>query len=456
MEIVILNGSPKGEESVTMQYINLWKKKTPHHTFTILPVAHQINKYEKDKGFSDVVGRIRQADGIVWAFPLYCCLVASQYKRFIELIHERDAGEAFSDKFAAAFSTSIHFFDHTAHNYIHAVSEDLGMHFISSFSADMDDILKDREREMFLRWGEDVMGTINNQGPTTRWYAPLRYERVPYQAGNGGHKVDAQGKRVLVLADMPEEKSNIAEMVKKFSLSLDGDCYVHRFQDIPMKGGCLGCMECAFDNRCVYRDGYREFFDREVRPADIIVFAGETKDRFLSSRVKMFIDRSFFNGHTPVYQGKQLAFLISGPLMQMENLREIIQAIAEISGAHLAGIVSDEGGEGKDIGANIDDLARRVITYARWGYRRPPTFLGVGGRKIFRDEIWARLRFPFQADYEFYLEHGLFDFPQHEHRYLGFAEKMTTVIADPQMREQVRKVLKTEMLRNYRKIVEKA
>jgi len=38
--------------------------------------------------------------------------------------------------------------------------------------------------------------------------------------------------------------------------------------------------------------------------------------------------------------------------------------------------------------------------------------LGIGGIKIFRDAIYGRLRFPFQADHKFYKENGLYNFPQ--------------------------------------------
>jgi multimeric flavodoxin WrbA len=53
---------------------------------------------------------------VLWAFPLYYLLVASQYKRFIELIFENNSTAAFKGKYAAVLTTSINFYDHTAHN----------------------------------------------------------------------------------------------------------------------------------------------------------------------------------------------------------------------------------------------------------------------------------------------------------------------------------------------------
>jgi hypothetical protein len=49
MNIVVLNGSPKGLTSVTMQYVFFLRKKWPQHQFTILNVCQDIHKYEENE-----------------------------------------------------------------------------------------------------------------------------------------------------------------------------------------------------------------------------------------------------------------------------------------------------------------------------------------------------------------------------------------------------------------------
>src|SRR5664279_5729189 len=143
MKIVVLNGSPKGDVSVTMQYVNFLAKKYPQHEFQTVNISQRIKAIEKfPKELEQIIADVRAADGVIWAFPLYILLVHAHYKRFIELIFERGAQAAFAGKYAASLSTSIHFFDHTAHNYIHAICDDLGMRFVESFSPDMVDLLK--------------------------------------------------------------------------------------------------------------------------------------------------------------------------------------------------------------------------------------------------------------------------------------------------------------------------
>lgn len=77
-------------------------------------------------------------------------------------------------------------------------------------------------------------------------------------------------------------------------------------------------------------------------------------------------------------------------LSQIPNLREIISALTELDQANLCGIVTDEFGESKDVDALLQSLAGNLVRDADKEYIKPVTFRGVGGRKIFRDDICGR------------------------------------------------------------------
>jgi len=146
MNIVVLNGSPKGDLSITLQYIRYAAKKYPNSSFQYFPVAQNIKKLEKNEAaFREITDAVKKADAVIWSFPLYFLLVCSQYKRFIELIFERKQEDAFIGKYAVSVSTSVHFFDHTAHNYIHGICDDLQMHYAGGYSAAMYDLMKKPE-----------------------------------------------------------------------------------------------------------------------------------------------------------------------------------------------------------------------------------------------------------------------------------------------------------------------
>ena len=78
MKIVVLNGSPKGDQSVTMQYILYVQKKIPKHEYKILNVAQKIKLLEKnDQKFQEIMDEIKASDGVIWGFPLYVMLISS-------------------------------------------------------------------------------------------------------------------------------------------------------------------------------------------------------------------------------------------------------------------------------------------------------------------------------------------------------------------------------------------
>lgn len=457
MKIAVLSGSPKGDLSVTLQYVRFMQKKFPQHELKVHHVSHGINKLEKDEqAFAKVIQDIKASDGVFWAFPLYVFLVPSQYKRFIELIWERGAQSAFKDKYTAVMSTSIHFFDHTAHNYMRAICDDLDMKFVESFSADMDDLFLEGMRGRLLIFAQGFFNAIEKKLPTSKAYWPLTYSKFRYAPGKAKGTVDTKGKKILVVTDVQDDNSNLARMVKRFQESFAGNVEVVNLHDIDIRGGCLGCIQCGFDNICVYqgKDGYIDFFNSKLRHTDITVYAGAIKDRFLSSRMKMSWDRGFFNGHIPVHMGKQMGFIVSGPLRQIPNLRQILEAEAEMSLANLVDIVTDECQDSAQLDAMLQNMASKCMEYSVKDYIRPKTFLGVGGYKLFRDAIWARLRFPFTADYRFYRRHNLFDFPQKDKRYGAFNKQMIDMIKNPEMKEMVRKMTKAEMVKGYQKVVD--
>ncbi|HNX24202.1 MAG TPA: NAD(P)H-dependent oxidoreductase [Spirochaetota bacterium] len=456
MKVTVLNGSPKGDQSVTMQYVKFVEKKFPSHEFNYINIAQKINKLEDDTAyFNSVIDEIKNSRFIIWGAPLYVCLIPSQYKRFIELIWERGAADSFAGKYTAVITTSIHFFDHTAHNYLRGICEDLNMNYAGGLSPDMYDLMKEDGRKNLLLFAESVFESAEKKLKTSRSFKKPDYAMPGYIPEHPAVYADSEGKRILILSDREYSGDNMDRMIKRMQGAFGGNDKYINISNVDIKGGCLGCCECGLDYRCVYtgKDGFIDFYNEEVKTADIIIFAGEIKDRYLSAKWKQMFDRAFFNTHTPTLKGKQAGFLLSGPLGQIANLREILQAYFEWQGANLVDIVTDENSSG-DIDNLIDSLASRLVKFSGSGYVRPATFLGVGGMRIFRDDIWGRLKFVFQADYRYYEENGIFDFPQYDEKTKDINAKMIALTDNPDMREKVRKMIKTEMVKPMKYVVD--
>ncbi|OGP75648.1 MAG: hypothetical protein A2V86_17635 [Deltaproteobacteria bacterium RBG_16_49_23] len=459
MKITVLNGSPKGHLSVTMQYVNFIQIKFPRHELKILNIASTIKKIEKDgKAFQEIMDEVRSSEGVLWAFPLYYLLVSSQYKRFIELIWEREAVDVFKNKYTALLSTSIHFFDHTAHNYMNAICDDLDMKFLGSFSAGMYDLLSEKRRERLTLFASEFFDGIQNRIPTSKRFSPVLYRNFNFVPSPAGHKINTQGKRVLILTDLKDPQTNLGKMIERLKNAFAEEVKVINLHDLDIKGGCLGCIQCGYDYQCSYgdQDGYVQFYKNQVKKADILIFTGTIQDRYLSSRWKMFFDRSFFHTHTPSLVGKQVGFVLSGPLRQIPNLRQIFEAYTEWQQANLVDIVTDEEEESKELDARLQHLAEQVIHLAGISYVKPKTFLSVGGMKIFRDDVWGKLRFPFQADHHFYKKHHLYDFPQRDYKARMINALLILLTKIPSMRKEIyRKRMKEEMVKPFQKVLEK-
>ena len=461
MKITVLNGSPKGDQSVTMQYVHFIQKKFPQHELTILNIAQRINTLEKDRGaFQEAIETIESSDGVLWAFPLYFLVVHGNYKRFIELIRERDGRNSFQGKYASALTTSIKFYDHTAHNYIQAISDDLDMKYVSGYSANMQDLTKRKEQERLLLYAENFFQHVEQARPYAKRYPELRSSDFVYKPVSGEHHLEVKDKKLVVLADIENEDSNIAAMVRRFTEAFAGKITLFHLNEIDMKGGCLGCCQCANDNVCIWdkKDGYQQWYRNELMTADIVIYAGEMRDRYLSSRWKTFFDRQFFHGHAPRLMGKQLGFLISGPLGQNANLRQILEAMAELEHANLLGFVTDECEDSVSLDSLIDLMAEQALWCAEKNYIRPFSFLHVGGWKIFRDEIWGHLRFVFRADHKFYKAHGIYDdFPQKDYRTRMLNLMGAMLMKLRAFRERFyKKEMKPGMIRNLQKVVEQS
>ena len=457
MKIIVLNGSPKGNISATMQYVHFIQKKFPQHELKILNISQSIKRIEKDeKTFQEIIDQVKSSNAVLWASPVYFSLVPANYKRFIELISEKGVEDVFQNKHTAFLTTSIHYFDHTSHNYMHAICDDLNMRYVGSFSADMADLQKAEERERLRLFAANFFDEIGNNTLPPKSYMSVTWRDFDYAPGDVENKIDVSNKKVLILTDSQDHQTNLVRMIERFRASFSSEIEVINLWDIDIKGACLGCVHCGYDNQCVYegKDDYIDFYNTKVKTADILVWAGTIKDRYLSSRWKVFFDRFFFNGHAPSLIGKQIGFIISGPLSQVPNLRQILEGQVEVKHGNPVDFVTDEYGDSTKIDNSLQYLARRLVQFADNNYIKSSTFLGVGGTKIFRDAVWGRLRFSFRADHVAYRKLGIYDFPQKEYKVRIINAIFLLLLKLPAFRVEFNKRRKKEMIKPLQKILE--
>ncbi len=402
LRVVVLNGSPKGEPSVTMQYVRYFAQCSPRHHFSIVHISRDIDRLvASPSALEDTLRLIQQSDLVLWATPVYAYGIPAQLKQFIELVFGQDLAWHFRGRYSAVLTTSSHLHDHLAHRYMNAIIDDLGMKYVGAFSAERFDLFKPKYQKAIDTWAGYLFHVVGHQEPVPRNYLPLSSSKYVYQPTGTTTQCSALGRRVVVLSDCQDQDSNLNRMVQTFVNSLAQPSKVYCLRDIGMQGGCCGAMLCGFEHACSMQDGFVDFYEKHMMSADVVVFAGNIVDRHLSFVWKEFFDRTRFHGHAPSLAHKQIAWLISGPLRQIPSLRDFFETFVEMQMANLVDVVTDEDEDSALLDSMLGRLALRAVHLSSKAYVRPPTFLGVGGMKVGR-HIVERDRFLFQADYPFY------------------------------------------------------
>lgn len=309
-----------------MQYVAYIQKTFPQHELKIINISERIKRIEKDEfTFQGIMDEVRSSDVVLWAFPLYLLIVPSQYKRFIELIWERRAQGAFKDKHTAVLTTSIQFFDNTAHDYMRAICDDLEMRFVGAFPAHMRDLMEEEGRKKLYLFASSVFEAFEKKAPAPKIFKPVIHENLNYAPSPVKDKIDAQGKKVVIVTDSEDSQTNLGRMIQRFKDSFSSPVEMINISEMNIMGHCLGCLHCGFDYVCQYegKDDFNEVYRKKVKTADVLVFAGTIVDRYLSSGWQMFFCRSFFYNHTPSVVGNQVGLIISGPLSQTPTLRQV-------------------------------------------------------------------------------------------------------------------------------------
>ncbi len=440
MQIIIVNGSPKGNYSITLHTCLYIQKLFPEHSFSTLNVGQQIKKIEKDP--APALEALKNADLILFSYPVYTFIVPSQLHRFLELV--KASGLDLSGKFATQISTSKHFYDVTAHRFIQDNCCDLGLKYIKGLSADMDDLTKEQgqqDAKKFFQYvchcmEKDLYEEPSVAGPS----APGSYQRSLEETPK------RSDKETVIVADLGPENTALQAMVDDFRAVYPYPTRIVNIREFPFSGGCISCFHCAADGKCIYKDGFDSFLREKIQTAASIVFAYTVQDHSMGAQFKLYDDRQFCNGHRTVTMGMPMGYLVCGDLQKEENLRTIMEARCEVGHNFYCGAATDA--------ATIRAMAQRMEYALENSYVQPQNFYGVGGMKIFRDLIYL-MRGIMAADHKFYKKHGIYDFPQKQKGTLIAMLLVGQLMNNPKLRSKMGNKISEGMIAPYKKVLDK-
>ncbi len=443
MHITVLNGSPKGAYSITLQTVRYLAALYPEHTFEEIAVGQKIRALEKD--LTPAIEAMNRADLILFSYPVYTFIAPWQMHRFLELIRER--GVCPAGKFAAQITTSKHFYDITAHRYIEDMCSDLGLRYVSGLSADMDDLLSEKGQKEAREFFDYILFCMERSicrepSPTPMI---LRHMEVDVPAET---EADKPGD-IAVVTNCAEDDIQLKRMIDRFAAVMPRKVRVVNIREYPFSGGCLGCFNCAVSGKCIYKDGFDDYLRQTIQTAEAIVYAFTVQDHSMGASFKLYDDRQFCNGHRTVTMGMPMGYLVSGQLSRERNLQTIIEARAQVGGNFLAGVATDE----EEPNSAIDKLAASLEYALQTKYAPPANFWGVGGMKIFRDLIWL-MQGMMRADHKFYKAHGQYDFPQKKRGMMLKMYLVGALLSSPKIKAKMGNAMNEGMLAPYKKVLD--
>ncbi len=446
MNIAVLNGSPKGKNSITLQTVFYLEKHFPDHQFQIYPVSSRIRTLEKD--MTRMLDAMEEADLLIFSYPVYTFMAPSQLHHFMELL--RSSGRDFSGKYVTQITTSKHFYDTTAHAYMEANFHDLGMKVLKGLSADMEDLLTQKgqtEAVKFLRYVFWQMNRDFYVQPPVHRYKGIR---IPASLSETHEEMQVKSTNytAVIVTDYAEDDRHLIDMIVRFRRVFPFRTKVVNLRNIDCKGGCTGCMNCVTSGTCIYNDTFPDFLRNEILTGSAIVYAFRISCHSMSWRMKQFDDRQFCNGHRTVTMGKPVGYILSGDYRYEENLKTVLEARAQTGGNYLCGIATDE----NDTDQSIDQMAATLAYALEEGYTQPQNFYGVGGIRIFRDLVY-QMRGLMKLDHRFFRKNRMYDFPQ-KHPLTSLKMYLVGwIFSSDRLRKKIRPQIDEGMLRPYKKVI---
>jgi len=400
-----------------------------------------------EKDFSPAAAVVEQADLLLFSYPVYTFIAPCQLHRFIELL--KNSGINLQGKYASQLSTSKHFYDITAHNYIRDNCLDMGLKYIRGLSADMDDLLCQQGRKEACEFLEYVCWSVENDHyeVQTQPQPQPAHKPVEVPADRGEKKTGD----VVIVTDCSSQDSQLAAMIERFRRVLPLHTRVVNIGEYPFDGGCLGCFNCAVSGKCIYKDGFDSYLRDTIQSAQSIVYAFTIRDHSMGARFKMYDDRQFCNGHRTVTMGMPMGYLVSGDYNSEFNLQMILEGRAQVGGNFLAGVATDQ----TDPNGEIDRMAANLCYALQKQYVPPRNFYGIGGMKVFRDLIWL-MQGMMKADHRFYKAHGQYDFPQKQWPTMLKMYLVGALISNPKLKSKMGNKMNEGMLMPYKKVLEQA
>ncbi len=409
MKICVLNGSPRGVDSITLKYVEFLEASSDKDIFTYHHVAKNYKAYEiSDDELLILIDDIIKSDLVICAFPVYNFLAPYQLMRFFEVLRDHRIGPRIANIHFTWITSSNKIGDSFAHKYMRQLATEMGMRVLDGYSVSSKDMYEAENRKSLLDfWGLVHSMADNNIGGSYPIKVPYR---MPYTYFPDFKLIDtpkSDSFDTVIITDVTDENAGLRNLINSFKAFYPNRTREININRFTFENGCIGCMNCIKGDDCPIEDGFIDFYNNEIEKADAIVFAASMKNAYIMPLWKCYEDRLFTKGLENL-PNKAFAYIISHCNSSTDNIRDVFSAKHDLFGNYNVGFVTDDSKDASIIGDMLQLLAKELDYVLQNRLEPSEKFFGKGLTALIRDYIYANRSY-LKHQHKFAKQHGLYE-----------------------------------------------
>lgn len=368
MFITVLNHSPKGEDSITLQVINYLKKAYSEDHFEVFNCA-------LGDVSDELLQSIRESELVIHTSSIFHLGVHAQMIGFLDQLSQYPV---MVNKPVSYVTTSLKLGDSKCEEYIARTMGYQGARVLQMLSLFDEEILSLEGQSKVCKWFEYLKASVVERCETPKYQITWVY-------------CDVDDRNKEIEETLREEVDKYFKSSKVITLE--------EYQVSP----CVACYNCYTNRQCVLSDDFLKCCDDIYNESDFIVFVGTLHFGELSEQFKKWLDRHVQWGRVPDNRRKVFGYVVvpdayseARDTVLFENR---MKALNEFGGNYTLGVFEPHQ-VGKLIAA-IKDFIRVVDCEAP---------INVTDRGNYLHQSFVKLAYSLQnlapQDYEYYNSKG--------------------------------------------------
>lgn len=382
MNILVINGSPKNNYSITLQHVLFLKKHFKQDHFEFFNVKNQVEKVDEDT-ISDLIDRIAVCDLLLFSYPVYTMSVPYALMNLMESLLKHVNRYKLMETYVSQITTSKHIFDTTAHDYMQTCFRDLGLNILSGHSADSEDLLCDQGQKELIAYMDRLIYQVKTKKKMSHDIIPVKTEQEAFV-----YEINAEHEKkisnIVVVYNGLTYSDNLKEMIKAFDNMCRYRIHLLDLSNHHFEQSCKGCLACQFKMKCDIYDDFDKMYQEKIDQASVVIIASDIKYHYLDKLFKLLEERAFLKGFDNQGNQQGIGYLLSSEIAYDHHLMTIIKAKAAYNNSYLLDVVEHN----QHTQVAIENLCDQVHYYLEKTPYPEKNFYGLAGFDYYKRVVY--------------------------------------------------------------------